>query len=576
MQRLVVSVVALLAVTALEAQDVPKAEVFLGYNYVRMNGDNQTPSFSSNGGSAQLAVKMNKWVSGVFDFGGYHNGVVKGVNIDNTVFSFLAGPRVSIRNQSRVTPYFNALFGVVFATASTSVFPATLGSQAVDGRVRGSQDAFATALGGGMDVRITRHVSIRPVALDYFLTRLRLPAETSANNQHNLRYSAGINFTFGGEAPTPPPPPPPPAVRVCWDGSSVPVSSDCPLRKLAFGLDEPQKELCPGESLPVGPSGTLPDGATYQWTIDGQPISQGQSLDFGATGRAPGTYEVGLTVKTPGYEDASALTRVTVLPYRPPAGNLEVAPGEIWLGEQAAVNANVSAGQCGGALGPAMLSASEGAIRGGRFDSTGVQFDPADHSEQRKTVQLSAKAADQRGTGTAEATVVVKKPASVMAKRLPDVVFPENVDRVNNCGARVLLEELKSVIAADPAGRVVLVGHSSAQEKQAGLDMKRALNAAAMISGGQGVCLAFPSNRILLSAIGSQDNGVDYQSQFCGTSTIPLAVERPGQEVRPGDANAKYRRVEVWFVPSGGVLPPSLKDHTDAATLSVAALGCPR
>ena len=35
------------------------------------------------------------------------------------------------------------------------------------------------------------------------------------------------------------------------------------------------------------------------------------------------------------------------------------------------------------------------------------------------------------------------------------------------------------------------------------------------------------------------------------------------------------RRVQVWFVPTGGQLPSSLTKHQDAASLPVEALGCP-
>ena len=278
----------------------------------------------------------------------------------------------------------------------------------------------------------------------------------------------------------------------------------------------------------------------------------------------------------PGYENASAEATITVLAYQPPSGTLQASPREIWQGEQATIAANFSPGRCGGALGTPSYTATEGAVRGNQFDSSNVQFDPANNAEQRKTVSLSARVADERGFGTAATDVVVKKRAALMARRLPDIVFVENGARVNNCGARILLEELKVLTASDSEGRVVFVGHLSAKEsRQSGLDMKRALNAAAIISAGKGVCHDFPASRILVSGVGSEDNGVDYQSRFCGTSTTPIS-ERPGQQVDESDGDAKFRRVEVWFVPGGGMLPESLKSQTNAATPALTALGCPR
>src|SRR5688572_29847588 len=100
-----------------------------------------------------------------------------------------------------------------------------------------------------------------------------------------------------------------------------------------------------------------------------------------------------------------------------------------------------------------------------------------------------------------------------MARRLPDIIFPSGSARVNNCGKRVLLEELKTAIAADSSGKVVLVGHTSAKEAgKSGLDRQRALNAAAVLSAGSGVCTAFPASQILVEAAGAVDNGVAFQS----------------------------------------------------------------
>jgi hypothetical protein len=129
----------------------------------------------------------------------------------------------------------------------------------------------------------------------------------------------------------------------------------------------------------------------------------------------------------------------------------------------------------------------------------------------------------------------------------------------------------------DPTGRVVFVGHVADREKNPGsLDRQRAMNAAAVISAGQGICGRFPTSQILVSAAGTAGNGVDLQPHFCGTSAIPRVGELQGQTVKETDAQAKYRRVEVWFVPTGGALPASLKDHQAASALQLSSVGCPK
>ncbi len=578
----------LIACALAAAQDTPRAEVFLGYTYDRVNSATNVPSFSANGGSGQFVLNLGKWIGAVADIGAVHNGNVGGFHLDTTLTNFLFGPRIPIRVSNRVIPYFQTLFGGVYGSTSYKVSlppevptnpvvippPIQNVGNAVSFRAAAQQTAFAMTAGGGLDIKINRHVSFRPIGLDYFLTRLQNLRTGNDNNQNHIRYTTGFNFTFGGEAPSPPPPPPAPPTKTCWNGSAIPVDQDCPKRDIALRMAGGQAELCPGASISLT-AGEVPENATLEWTVNGQAISQGRTFEFGTTGRDPGTYVIGLSAAAPEYNTATTKATVNLLPYQAPTGSLQVSSPEIWVGEEARVTSTFTPGRCGGPLRDAEYTASEGAMRGDRFDSSSVQFDASDNSEQRKTVTLRARVMDQRGATAAETSVVVKKKAALVAKRLPDIVFPANSSRVNNCGKRVLLEELKAAIDRDPGGKVVFVGHTTGTEK-AGLDQQRALNAAAVISAGQGICSSFPASQITVGAAGPADNSVDLQPHFCGTSATPKAGELSGQAVRESDEQAKFRRVEVWFVPTGGVLPVSAKGASEAASLPLKNLGCPK
>ena len=571
----------IIAAGVASAQDYPRVETFLGYTYTRANSASNVPAFSANGAGGQFAVNANKWLGFVADIGAVHNGNIGGFHLDSTFTNFLFGPRVSLR-YSRIRPYFNVLFGGVYAGTSTSLVGIPVAvpydvpgltpipGQPVTLRASASQTAFAMATGGGLDIKITRHVSFRAIGLDYYMTRLQNLRSANDNNQHNIRVTTGFNFTFGGEAPTPAPAlPPPPAMKACKDGSSVPVSAECPKLEMNVSWNSSQASLCEGGVVKLAPTG-LPENATYQWTIQGQPVSQAPTLDFGATGREPGTYRVGLTVSAPDYADLSRETSIVVRPYRPPTITLDASPREIKAGDKANISVNVSPGDCGGNPGAPVVTASEGTVNGNVFDSADVRFDPTAPGEQRKPVTLQAKVSDGKSGGTAIATVVVTRQA--VARRLPDIIFPNANARVNNCGKRVLLEDLKAAIESDPGGKVVLVGHFSGKEAaKTGLDQQRALNAAAVLSAGSGVCYNFAASNILVGAVGAADNGADYQSHFCGTTQ-----ERPGSLVKESETDARDRRVEVWFIPSGAALPASLKDYKEATALPVATLGCPR
>jgi len=172
-----------------------------------------------NGGSGQVAFNFNHWIGFVMDMGAVHNGNIGGNHVDTTVSNYLFGPRVSVR-YSRIRPYLQILWGgghvgtstrVSLATPSAPVVPTQppaifvpgqgnipIGpGQPITARLNASQTAFAMTVGGGLDIKINKWASFRPVSLDYFLTRFQNLRSLNDNNQNNLRYSTGFNFTFG-------------------------------------------------------------------------------------------------------------------------------------------------------------------------------------------------------------------------------------------------------------------------------------------------------------------------------------------------------------------------------------------
>ena len=216
------------------------------------------------------------------------------------------------------------------------------------------------------------------------------------------------------------------------------------------------------------------------------------------------------------------------------------------------------------------FAASEGSINGTEFDSTGVQFDAADSSEQRKTITITATCADSRSTGSGTTTVTVIKKAAAI--RLPDVLFDENSARVNNCGKRILLEQVTPDVRNDPGAKVILIGHRDNGERVAlRLDDKRVANAAAILSAGKGICPSLDLSRILVHSAGT-DQASQTRPALCGSSV----QERSGQAVRDNDQRAQFRRVEVWVVPSGADMPEGTAGFGNPPDRETKALGCPR
>jgi len=185
LRKLVVCLFAFASLFAVAAyaQDVPKLDVFAGYSYVRFNPSTSgVNGFDLHGGSASAAYNFNHWLSGVADFGGYHSGNILGTGVDGTLSTYLFGPRVSYRHYSRVTPFAQVLFGGAHASGRAS-------------GVSSSDSAFAMSVGGGLDLKLSRHFSLRPAQVDYLLTRFNEGA-TSTQNQNNLRVSTGVVFRF--------------------------------------------------------------------------------------------------------------------------------------------------------------------------------------------------------------------------------------------------------------------------------------------------------------------------------------------------------------------------------------------
>lgn len=121
------------------------ADVSVGYSYFRLGGSR---GINQNGISGSIAYNPNRWLGIVGDFGGYHASP-GGVSLNT--YTYLFGPRLSLRNPSNFTPFAQALLG---------------GSRITVGSGGGSSNQFAYSVGGGVDLGLLPHLALRP-QLDY-------------------------------------------------------------------------------------------------------------------------------------------------------------------------------------------------------------------------------------------------------------------------------------------------------------------------------------------------------------------------------------------------------------------------
>src|SRR5271165_3071330 len=173
--------------TAAKAQETttPVYEVGLNYSWLHVNSANYDYQRTGNGGSGYFEYNLNKTLGLVADFGGYAN-TRKG--IDEKAFTYMFGPRFNWRH-SRLNPYAQFLFG---------------GGYAWSGPTNTSQNAFATAAGGGLDYNLSDRIALKPIQVEYVMTQFdsaKLSGATKGfgSHQNDVRYSAGVVFRFGAK-----------------------------------------------------------------------------------------------------------------------------------------------------------------------------------------------------------------------------------------------------------------------------------------------------------------------------------------------------------------------------------------
>jgi len=168
----------LLVGSSVKAQENKGFEVSGNYQYVRFNPGSGAPGINCQGGSGTGAGYLTSSIGIVGEFGACRvTGLPSGASAHE--MDYLFGPRVYFHAHGRIYPFVQALFGGERFSAG------------VTGVGSGSTNAFATAVGGGADVTLTRHVSLRALQVDYLYTHF------GGASQNNFRLQSGIVWRIG-------------------------------------------------------------------------------------------------------------------------------------------------------------------------------------------------------------------------------------------------------------------------------------------------------------------------------------------------------------------------------------------
>lgn len=176
--KLVLSLIVVVSILSLPlwAEDYPKAEIYGGYQYMRLsNIVDSGVNINGNGWNASLTGNFNRMFGVVGDFGGAYKTIS---GVDTKVYTYTGGPVVSLNSAGTINPFVHALFGGTHFGASAA------------GAGSGASNGFTMMYGGGVDVKMTKILALRGQA-DWVYFHL-----SGVSLSNNVRVSTGIVLRF--------------------------------------------------------------------------------------------------------------------------------------------------------------------------------------------------------------------------------------------------------------------------------------------------------------------------------------------------------------------------------------------
>ncbi len=161
---------------------VPRFDLGMGYSYARMHVPNKSDSANLNGIQFDLTYNVNRMVGITGEFTGHYKCLTgcfwDGSTSRYKAFTFVGGPRVNLRNKSRLTPWVHALAGVSNVSYSED-YGADVAST-----------NWAIAAGGGLDFSFG-NLAVRTVQVDL------LRHDVGGRMQNDLRIGFGVTLGLG-------------------------------------------------------------------------------------------------------------------------------------------------------------------------------------------------------------------------------------------------------------------------------------------------------------------------------------------------------------------------------------------
>jgi len=423
---------------------LPRYEIAGMYDYINFSPGTPFADFGNHGATGSFTYNTSRWLGLTVEGGGYQfnrnlfpltgsNSGVKG-----GFSSYLFGPRLNLRKFDHFVPFGEFLIGGVHG-----------GSELVGGQ---SQNAFALAAGGGVDIVLTKNVAWRVAQLDYLLTSFSGSAVAATGRQNSFRAGTGVVLRFG--IPNPPPPPNHPPVAACSVNPASVYAGASDVVAVHVTASDPDN-----------------DPMTYLYSATGGTVEgTGPEARWNSAGVAVGSYTVNVKVDDGkgGSASCAADIKVEEKPNHPPTASLTVERSPILPGERTGVTCHGSDPDND----PLTYSYT---TTGGQIVGSGsnVQFDATGLKPGGYSVKCGVN--DGRG-GAADASgnVEVKEPPQIKQLEaklaLHSVYFPTAQPAVSKPmggllpSQEVTLDELasnyKQYLTFRPDAKLILEGHA--------------------------------------------------------------------------------------------------------------------
>lgn len=489
------------AALAQEQQTPPKADVFAGYQWLNPGGN--IPGGTDASGNV-IPFKLPSMPDGfglAFGYNFHPNFALEGdfggnYKSGNDIQTYSVGPRFTWRGEG-INLFAHTLLGANHL--NTANFGARTGIGAI--------------LGGGIDLPIMKHLSLRLIEADYQWARQNFAKEVPATQPdlrrasfQGARLRTGVVFNFGG-AP-----------------ELIPAAS-CSVDHGEVMQGEPVTATASATNF--NPKHTL----TYAWSGNGGTVNgKDNTASIDTKGVAGGNYTVTAHITDPKVKkngDATCTANYTVKepPKNPPQMSCSASPTSLQTGGTVTVTCTCTSPD------NVPVTVSGWTASGGNISGSGNVATLNTTGASPGPITISATCTDSRGlnaNSSTQVTVENPPPPPPKASKLSQCDFPNPKKpwRVDNT-CKAILDDVALRLQQEADAKLVIVGNAEPTEKRKNLAGERALNSKAYLTGGEA-------------------------KQSIDPSRI---------EVRTGNGGTKT--AEYWVVPAGATFDSTGTDPVD-------------